>query len=92
MLVKRQEDQYYYVFNPGSIHSGVTYLEAGKPYSVTVLSRFGEADMVPHDWSVVAWAKDMPVQIYHEAGRQSDTFRLLKDADQTDLPQDFDLS
>lgn len=92
VLVKRQEDQYFYVFNPGSIHSGVTYLEAGKPYSVTVLSRFGEADMVPHDWSVVAWAKDMPVQIYHEAGRQSDTFRLLKDADQTDLPQDFDLS
>jgi len=58
VMVKRQEDEYFWIFNPGSLHGGISHLKAGQPYEVTVFSHFGEGDMAPHDWSIVAWAKD----------------------------------
>lgn len=68
VLVKRQEDEYSWIFNPGSLHGGVSFLRANEPYEVTIYSDFSDEDRLPHDWSVVAWARDQPVSIYHEGG------------------------
>lgn len=75
--------------NPGSRHEPVIDMQAGVPLILSVYTTFSEDDLMPHDWSLVAWAEQEAVFIVHEDGLQSASFRYLERDDEIPAPQNF---
>ena len=50
---------------------------------------FAESDLLPHDWSFVAWSSKSPVRITHKDGFESASFRLLEVDQSISIPKDF---
>ena len=51
------------VVNPGSFHDEKRVMRAGETLELTMYSHWTDDDLLPHDWSVTAWASDKPVTI-----------------------------
>ena len=60
--------------NPGSHHNEPVDFEAEKEYEYIVYTTWLEEDVMPHDWSVVAWAEIESISIRHADGLESSSF------------------
>ena len=89
VFVKRPGDEFLNLVNPGSIHQEVIEIEAGTEYEVTVYTNFVEDDLLPHDWSVVAWTEKELVNIRHKDGMPSGSFFNLELDPETPIPENF---
>lgn len=65
------------VINPGSFHDESRMMNAGEALTYTMYTRFSDEDLLPHDWSLAAWASDEAVQINYvdPNGMRSDRFK-----------------
>ena len=60
----------------GSYHEELVDIPAGE-FWMNVYTHFDdEADYLPSDWTVSAWAEDGPLYIWNENGRESDRFNI----------------
>ena len=56
ILVQKQGEDQLHLVNPGSIHDEITEIKAGSEYEIKVYTSYHELDLLPHDWSLVAWS------------------------------------
>ena len=89
IFLESPNDDWLRYVNPGSYHKDAMDFEAGKEYKYWIYTTFGENDIMPRDWSLVAWADKEPIQITHGGGLESGSFfNVDLDADM-ELPQNF---
>ena len=60
--------------NPGSHHNEPIDFEAEKEYTYIIYTTWLEEDVMPHDWSIVAWSEQESISIKHADGLQSSSF------------------
>ena len=64
------------IFNPGSYHEDKRVMEEGEKISFTIYSHFVSEDLLPHDWSLVAWSSIEQVEINYVGGKRSDAWEV----------------
>ena len=89
VFVERPGDEFINYVGPGSIHQEIIEIEAGTEYEVIVYTHFREDDLLPHDWSVVAWTEKSLVNIRHKDGIQSGSFFNLSLDPEAPIPEEF---
>ena len=91
ILVKKPDDDFLHMVNPGSIHDDMFEIEAGMQFEVTVYTNFKESDKMPRDWSLVAWAEKEPIIITHNDGIKSGSFFNMDLDEEAPIPEEFEL-
>ena len=82
-------DNTLYPVWPGARHRDSILMDAGSTIDVLIYSKFGEVDLLPHDWSVTAWSEISPVSIEHTDGYSSGSFRNLEADSSIPVPAVF---
>ena len=89
ILVQKPEEEDLHLVNPGSIYDEITEIEAGTEIEIKVFTNFKEADLLPHDWSLVVWSDKEPIEIRHKDGIESGSFFNLELAPEVPIPSNF---
>ena len=74
IFLESPNDEWLRYVNPGSYHRDVVDFEANKEYKYWVYSTWGEKDVMPKDWSLVAWSDKEKIEIKHAGGFESSSF------------------
>lgn len=56
-------EEYIWQVNPGSVASSPLEMRAGEGFEVNVYTRFSFLDLLPHDWALLAWGTEAPIEI-----------------------------
>ena len=73
---------------PGAYHEPIMELDVGT-YEINIYTRFGDKDVLPHDWSLVAWSEKSQVKISHKGGFENRQFRNLESDPSIQVPRNF---
>ena len=88
VLIQKPGGRILYPVWPGSFHDDFMDVPAGE-FDVNIYTRFGDNDLLPHDWSLVVWAEKSEVEITHSKGLRSGAFRDLKRNEDISTPTNF---
>ena len=89
ILFEKPGDRTVRFINPGAHHFEAVDFEAEKEYEYIVYTVWGKTDVMPRDWSVVAWAEQESISIRHKDGLESGSFFNRDLNPDITIPQDF---
>ena len=61
----------------GSYHREMFDMPVGE-FFLNIYTKFGDDDVMPHDWAITAWAEDKPVVFRNLDGTPSDSWKVQK--------------